>query len=61
MFEITEELLSNLTGLKNKELKIFYLKYKQSQLIKGNLLTSYVNIEDFKKNILDFLRNYKNL
>ena len=59
MFEITEELLSNLTGLKNKELKIFYLKYKQSQLDKGTLLTSLDDFENFKKQILDFLKVYK--
>lgn len=58
MFEITEELLTDLTHLKGDDLKIFYLKYKQYQSEKGNVLTSFLNYKDFKTNILNFLKIY---
>lgn len=58
MFEITEELLTDLTHLKGDDLKIFYLKYKQYQYEKGNVLTSFLNYKDFKTNILNFLKIY---
>lgn len=48
--DLTEELLTEWTGLRGRDLSVFYLTYKQQ----ASTALLYTNLEDIKQDILKF-------
>lgn len=56
---ITENLLIEWTNLKGKDLQLFYLTYLQHKYEYESIYTSSINLEDSKKDIQNFLHQYR--